>query len=214
MLNWRADFLLAMNTNLQCTDRICLNYGTCLNFGAFKSINEIVEICFCADGFFGPNCEYISDDLLLIILSEDTLGVNDDGDKSRKRSHIGKSRRRGRGGKPWTRQSKKRTRAWEAKLKKYWKNRQNYINILFNNILHNYFFISYPRIRPPLDFQLFKIFSRSKTSPAVSPRSQLVCRSIFETIHRQHIFKINVTRSPFSSLLSSTLWWKAWLLNS
>ena len=61
-----------------------------------KSINEIVEICFGTDVFFRPNCEYISDDLLLIILSEDTLGVNDDGNKSRKRSHIGKSRRRGR----------------------------------------------------------------------------------------------------------------------
>ena len=86
MLKWHADLLLAANTILQCTDRICLNYGTCLNFGAITSNKAIYEICFCADKFYGPNCEY-TDDMRMGILSDDTLSISDDGNRSRRSGH-------------------------------------------------------------------------------------------------------------------------------
>ena len=178
MLNWRADFLLAMNTNLQCTDRICLNYGTCLNFGAFKSINEIVEICFCANGFFGPNCEYISDDLLLSILSEDTLSVNDDGDKSLKQSHIGKSRRRGRG----ESHGRGRARKGRGRGRRNWKNIEKKQTNIFNfcsgiSFTVTFFLFRTPSVpvistlvsAPPVYFPIFKIFRGPKQAPPCPP---------------------------------------------
>ena len=45
--------------------------------------------------------------------------------KSQTKSHRKKPQTRQRG-KPWTRQSKKGTRAWEAKLKKHWKKADKY----------------------------------------------------------------------------------------
>ena len=79
MLKWQADFLLATNAILECTDLICLNYGTCLNFGVFTSNNAMSEICFCVDGFFGPNCGYTDDDLATgDFSSHEVLSISDD----------------------------------------------------------------------------------------------------------------------------------------
>jgi len=88
MLKWQADFLLATNAILECTDRICLNTGTCLNFSAFTSNTGNDEICVCAERFFGPNCEFTDDDLVMSGLSYE-LSSSDDTRRSRRSSDSG-----------------------------------------------------------------------------------------------------------------------------
>ena len=87
LLKWQADFLLATNAILECSERICVNYGTCLNFDGLATTKAIDEICVCADGFFGPNCEYTDDDLVMSVLSHGTLSIGDYGNKSRRSSY-------------------------------------------------------------------------------------------------------------------------------
>ena len=84
MASW---FLLATNAILECSERICLNYGTCLDFDGLATTKVIDEICVCADGFFGPNCEYTDDDLVMSGLSHGTLSIGDYGNKSRRSSY-------------------------------------------------------------------------------------------------------------------------------
>ena len=78
MLKWQADFFLATNVVLECMDLICLNYGTCLNFGSFTSNNAFHEICICADGFFGTNCEFTDDDLVISVVGYAASSTTDD----------------------------------------------------------------------------------------------------------------------------------------
>ena len=89
MLKWQADFLLATHTILECADRICLNAGTCLNFGALTSNGGTNEHCVCADDFFGANCEFTDDDLVVNGLSYDRFSISDDDNRSRRSSLVG-----------------------------------------------------------------------------------------------------------------------------
>jgi len=89
MLKWQADFLLATHTILECADRICLNAGTCLNFGALTSNGGNDEHCVCADDFFGANCEFNDDDLVINGLSYGKLSISDDDNRSRRSSLVG-----------------------------------------------------------------------------------------------------------------------------
>ena len=89
MLKWQADFLLATHTILECADRICLNAGTCLNFGALTSNKGNDEHCVCANDFFGANCEFNDDDLVINGLSYGKLSISDDDNRSRRSSLVG-----------------------------------------------------------------------------------------------------------------------------
>ena len=87
MLKWQADFFLATNVVLECMDLICLNYGTCLNFGSFTSNNAFNEICICADGFFGTNCEFTDDDLVISVVGYAASSNADDDHKKQRNSY-------------------------------------------------------------------------------------------------------------------------------
>ena len=89
MLKFQADFLLATYAILECSDRICLNTGTCLNLGALTSRNY--EMCVCADGFFGPNCEFTDNDLVMNGLSHGESSISGDGSRRNRRSDIGRN---------------------------------------------------------------------------------------------------------------------------
>ena len=76
-----ADILLSINPFFECTNRICLNQGTCLNIAGFseqhhpRKQGRNDEVCVCDDQFFGPNCEFDEDDLYDLGRSRRSLDV-------------------------------------------------------------------------------------------------------------------------------------------
>ena len=87
MQKWQADLLLTMNAAFECSTRICLNQGTCLNIAGFseqyhpRKQGRNDEVCVCDGQYFGPNCEFDENDLIDSDRSRRSLDVSSDASK-------------------------------------------------------------------------------------------------------------------------------------